>query len=136
MSLLNILNIAGSAMNVQSEKMNIHANNLANAESMIHKNGKFYPYIAKQVILKKNSDVGRNINGVRIDKIIDDPSPCKLVYSPNHPMANKKGYISMSNVNIITEMVNSISAARSYQANAEIINTVKFMIVKTLNIGQ
>jgi flagellar basal-body rod protein FlgC len=136
MSLLSILNIAGSAMSVQSKKMNVHANNLANVESMIYKNGKFYPYIAKQVILKQNTYFGKNINGVRIDKIIDDPSPCRLVYSPNNPMANKKGYVRMSNVNIITEMINSISAARSYQANSEIINTVKFMIMKTLNIGQ
>lgn len=136
MSLLNILNIAGSAMNVQSEKMNVHANNLANIESTTYKNGKFYPYIAKQVILKQNNYLGQHGNGVRIDKIIDDPSPCKLVYSPNNPMANKKGYIRMSNVNIISEMVNSISSARSYQANLEIVNTVKFMIIKTLNIGQ
>lgn len=136
MSLFSILNIAGSAMSVQSKKMNVHANNLANVESMIHKNGKFYPYIAKQVILQPNTYSGKNINGVRIDKIVDDPSPCRLVYSPNNPMANKKGYIRMSNVNIIKEMINSISAARSYQANTEIINTVKFMIMKTLNIGQ
>jgi len=136
MSLLNIFNIAGSAMTAQAIKMNIHANNLANIDSIINKNGKFYPYIAKQVILKQKNNLEENVGEVEIDKIIEDPSPCKLIYSPNNPMADEKGYIRTSNVNIITEMVNSISTARNYQANVEIINTVKFMIMKTLNIGQ
>ncbi|CAL4043206.1 flagellar basal body rod protein FlgC [Buchnera aphidicola] len=136
MSLLNILNISGSAMIAQAEKMRIHAKNIANSESITNRNGKFYPYIAKQVILKQNTNFEKNIGGVHIDQIINDPNPCKLIYNPSNKMADKKGYVHMSNVNIITEMVNTVSAARNYQANVEVINTVKLMIIKTLNIGK
>ncbi|WAI18508.1 MAG: flagellar basal body rod protein FlgC [Buchnera aphidicola (Acyrthosiphon caraganae)] len=136
MSLLNILNIAGSAMNAQSQKMNLIASNLANMDSTIYKNGKFYPYIAKQVIFKLDDSNNSKIGGVKISDIIDDPSPLKLIYDPNNPMADKKGYILTSNVNPITEMVNNISAARSYQANIEVLKTAKTMIIKTLTIGE
>ncbi|AEO08686.1 flagellar basal-body rod protein FlgC [Buchnera aphidicola str. Ak (Acyrthosiphon kondoi)] len=136
MSLLNILNIAGSAMNAQSQKMNLIASNLANMDSTIYKNGKFYPYIAKQVIFKLDDSNNSKIGGVKISDIIDDPSPMKLIYDPNNPMADKKGYILTSNVNPITEMVNNISAARSYQANIEVLKTAKTMIIKTLTIGE
>lgn len=136
MSLLNTLNIAGSAMNVQSKKMDVYANNIANIDSVSYKNGKYYPYVAKQVILKTNMNNTEKMGQVYIDKITDDPRPGKLIYSPNNPMANRNGYIVTSNVNIINEMVNSISAARNYQANIEVIHTIKSMITKTLNIGQ
>jgi len=135
MSLLDILDISGSAMNVQSQKMNVHANNIANIDNVIYKNKKYYPYIAKKAILK-NYKNDNKIGQVYIDKIIDDSSPCKLLYDPNNPRSNKKGYIVTSNVNIVAEMVNSIAAARNYQANIEIIHTVQSMITKTLNIGQ
>jgi flagellar basal-body rod protein FlgC len=137
MSLLNIFNIAGSAMTAQSQKINIIASNLANMDSTIYKNGKYYPYIAKQVAfefngLKKNSKIG----GVKVSSIVNDPSPMQLVYDPHHPMANNKGYVLASNVNPITEMVNNISAARSYQANIEVLKTAKSMIIKTLTISE
>ncbi|CAL4326397.1 flagellar basal body rod protein FlgC [Buchnera aphidicola] len=136
MSLLNIFNIAGSAMTAQSQKINIIASNLANIDSVIQKNGKFYPYIAKKVVFEfdplNNSEVG----GVKISAIIDDPSPMKLIYNPNHPMANKKGYILTSNVNPISETVNNLAAARSYQANIEVFKAAKSMINKTLTINE
>ncbi|HMI76758.1 MAG TPA: flagellar basal body rod protein FlgC [Buchnera sp. (in: enterobacteria)] len=136
MSLLNILNIAGSAMKVQSQKMQVCSNNIANIDSVFYKNGKYHPYIAQQVILKTNINDKTKIGEVYVDKIINDSSPCKLIYSPNNPMSDHNGYITTSNVNIITEMVNNIEASRNYQANIEIINNVKSMIVKTLTIGQ
>ena len=136
MSLLNILNIAGTAMNVQSKKMNVYSNNIANIDSVIYKNGKYYPYIAKQVILKTDINNEKTMGQVYVDKIVDDPSPGKLIYNPNNPMSDKNGYITTSNVNIITEMVNSINASRNYQANIEIVHTIKSMIRKTLTIGQ
>ncbi|QCI16007.1 flagellar basal body rod protein FlgC [Buchnera aphidicola] len=137
MSLLNIFNIAGSAMNAQSQKINTSASNLANIDSIIYKNGKFYPYIAKQVILEfdalnKNSKIG----GVKVSKIVDDPSPMHLIYDPHHPMADNKGYILKSNVNPITEMVSNISASRNYQANIEVLKTAKSIILKTLTIDE
>ncbi|QCI19898.1 MAG: flagellar basal body rod protein FlgC [Buchnera aphidicola (Brevicoryne brassicae)] len=134
MSLLNIFNIAGSAMTAQSQKINVIASNLANMDSVIHKNGKFYPYVAKKVIFELDSSKNSKIGGVKISGIIDDTSPMNLVYDPNNPMANHKGYILTSNVNPITETVNNISAARSYQANIEVLKTAKFMISKTLTI--
>lgn len=134
MSLLNVLNIAGSAMNVQSKKINLIANNLANIDTMIYKNGKFQPYISKQAILTLNPINNSTTGGVKILDIVDDPSPMKLVYDPNNPMANKQGYVLTSNVNPITETVNNITAARNYQANIEVIKTAKSMIMKTLTI--
>ncbi|QCI22200.1 flagellar basal body rod protein FlgC [Buchnera aphidicola] len=134
MSLLNIFNIAGSAMIAQSKKMNVIASNLANMDSIVHKNGKFYPYVAQQVIFKLDPIENSKIGGVKISNIIDNPSPMNLVYDPNNPMANHKGYILTSNVNPITETINNISAARSYQANIEVLKTAKSMISKTLTI--
>ncbi|ANZ22544.1 flagellar basal-body rod protein FlgC [Buchnera aphidicola (Diuraphis noxia)] len=134
MSLLNIFNIAGSAMTAQSQKMNVIANNLANMDSVINQNGKFYPYRAKQVIFELDSLKNSKIGGVKISGIINDPSPAKLVYDPNNPIANKNGYVSLSNVNPITETINNISAARSYQANIEVLKAAKSMILKTLTI--
>ncbi|ACL30141.1 flagellar basal body rod protein FlgC [Buchnera aphidicola str. APS (Acyrthosiphon pisum)] len=136
MSLLNIFNIAGSAMIAQSQKLNVIASNLANMDSTIYKNGKFYPYIAKQVVFSLDTAKNSKIGGVKISAIIDDPSPMKLIYDPNNPMANNKGYILASNVNPITEMVNNIAAARSYQANIEVLKTAKSMIMKTLTISE
>lgn len=136
MSLINIFNIAGSAMTAQSQKINVIASNLANMDSQIYKNGKLYPYTAKQVVFELDSLNNSKIGGVKISSIIDDPSPMKMIYDPNNPMADNKGYILTSNVNPITEMVNNISASRSYQANIEVLKTAKNMILKTLTIGE
>ncbi|WP_284443025.1 flagellar basal body rod protein FlgC [Buchnera aphidicola] len=136
MSLLNIFSIAGSAMTAQSQKINVIASNLANMDSTIYKNGKFYPYVAKKVVFELDTLKNSKIGGVKISGIVDDPSPMKLIYDPNNPMANNKGYFLTSNVNPITEMVNNISAARSYQANIEVLKTAKTMIIKTLTIGE
>ena len=69
-------------------------------------------------------------------EVIDDPSPMKMVYDPKNPLADAKGYVTMPNVNAVEEMVNMISASRSYQCNAEMMNTAKTLLLKTLNIGQ
>jgi len=136
MSLINIFHIAGSAMTAQSQKMNVIASNLANMDSTICKNGKFYPYVAKRVIFKLDNFANSQIGGVKISGIVDDSSPMKLIYDPSNPMSNDKGYVVTSNVNPVTEMVNNISAARSYQANLEVLKTAKSMIMKTLTIGE
>lgn len=136
MSLLNIFNIAGSAMTAQSQKINVIASNLANMDTTIYKNGIFYPYIAKKVVFELDPLKNSKIGGVKISGIIDDPSPMKTIYDPYNPMANNKGYVLTSNVNPITEIVNNISAARSYQANIEVLKTAKTMIIKTLTIGE
>ncbi|MCU4136893.1 flagellar basal body rod protein FlgC [Buchnera aphidicola (Sitobion miscanthi)] len=136
MSLLNIFNIAGSAMTAQSQRINVIASNLANMDTTIYKNGKFYPYIAKKVVFELDPLKNSKIGGVKISGIIDNPSPMKKIYDPNNPMADNKGYVLTSNVNPITEIVNNISAARSYQANIEVLKTAKTMIMKTLTISE
>ncbi|AEO08129.1 flagellar basal body rod protein FlgC [Buchnera aphidicola] len=136
MSLLNIFNIAGSGMTAQAEKISVIASNLANIDSAVYKNGKFYPYIAKQVIFSLENFQNSDIGGVKISQIVDDPSPMKLIYDPHNPMANNKGYVLKSNVNPISEIINNISASRSYQANVEVLKTVKNMIIKTLTLSE
>ena len=127
MSLFNIFNVAGSAMNAQSQRLNTVASNLANADSATSANGE--PYKAKQV--------GENgATGVNVAAVIEDPSPMKMVYDPKNPLADDKGYVTMPNVNVVEEMVNMISASRSYQSNVEMMNTTKTLLLKTLTLGQ
>jgi flagellar basal-body rod protein FlgC len=73
---------------------------------------------------------------VRVTKVIDDPAPMKLMYDPKNPLADAKGYVTMPNVNAVEEMVNMISASRSYQSNADVMNTAKTLLQKTLQLGQ
>lgn len=134
MSLSNIFSVAGSAMNAQSQRLNTVASNLANADSATSANGT--PYKAKQVVFAA-TPVGENgATGVNVAAVIEDPSPMKQVYDPKNPLADDKGYVTMPNVNVVEEMVNMISASRSYQSNAEMMNTTKTLLLKTLNLGQ
>lgn len=135
MSLFSILDISGSALTAQSQRLNTTASNLANADSATSANGT--PYKAKQVVFSaqplSNTD---NSVGVRVSSINEDQSPARRVHDPRHPLADKDGYVNMPNVNVIDEMVNMISASRSYQTNAELMNTAKSLLLKTLQIGQ
>jgi len=134
MSLSNIFSVAGSAMNAQSQRLNTVASNLANADSATSANGT--PYKAKQVVFAA-APVGENgATGVNVAAVIEDSSPMKQVYDPKNPLADDKGYVTMPNVNVVEEMVNMISASRSYQSNAEMLNTTKTLLLKTLNLGQ
>jgi len=130
MALLNIFDIAGSAMTAQSQRLNVSASNLANADSVTGPDGK--PYVAKQVVFQTDAAPGAATGGVKVAKVVDDPTPPKLVYDPGNPMADAKGYVKMPNVDVVSESVNTMSASRSYQANVEVLNTVKSMMMKTL----
>jgi flagellar basal-body rod protein FlgC len=134
MSLFNIFNVAGSAMNAQSQRLNTVASNLANADSTVSANGE--PYRAKQVVFAATPVGNNGATGVNVAAVVDDPSPMKMVFDPKNPLANKKGYVTMPNVNVVEEMVNMISASRSYQNNVEMMNTTKTLLLKTLSIGQ
>lgn len=134
MALLNIFDIAGSAMAAQSQRMNVSASNLANADSVTGSDGQ--PYVAKQVVFQVNAAPGQATGGVKVAQVIDDPTPAKLVYQPGNPMADARGYVRMPNVDVVGETVNTLSASRSYQANVEVLNTVKSMMMKTLTMGQ
>ena len=133
MSLFNIFSIAGSALTAQSARLNAVASNLANADSVVGADGQ--PYRAKQVVFKATPVEGGGI-GVRVTKVVDSSAPLRMTYDPKNPAANEQGYVSMPNVNVVDEMVNMISASRSYQNNAEVMNTAKSLMQKTLAIGQ
>jgi flagellar basal-body rod protein FlgC len=134
MSLLNIFNVAGSAMSAQSQRLNAVASNIANADSATSSNGQVYR--AKQVVFSAVPMGEPEANGVVVQQVVEDSSPPKMVYDPNHPLADAKGYVAMPNVNVVEEMVNMISASRSYQTNVDTMNAAKTMLLKTLTIGQ
>ncbi|MBC7619405.1 MAG: flagellar basal body rod protein FlgC [Candidatus Saccharibacteria bacterium] len=131
---LSIFDIAGSAMTAQSQRMNVTASNLANADSVAGPNGQ--PYRARQVVFEMDTSGGQSIGGVKVARVVEDESPLRMVHDPKNPMANADGYVAMPNVNVVEEMVNMISASRSYQANVEVLNTAKSLMLKTLTIGQ
>lgn len=134
MSLFSIFDIAGSAMTAQSKRMNVSASNMANADSVAGPDGK--PYRARQVVFHVDRVPGQEIGGVKVSGVIESDAPDRLVYEPGNPLADAKGYVHMPNVNVVGEMVNTISASRSYQANVEVMNTAKAMMLKTLTLGQ
>ena len=134
MSVFNVFSIAGSALNAQSARLNAVASNLANADSVVGANGQ--PYRAKQVVFAATPIGADGGQGVKVTQVVESAAPLRLQYEPNSPFANEQGYVSMPNVNPVEEMVNMISASRAYQTNAEVMNTSKTLLLKTLAIGQ
>lgn len=134
MSLFNVFNVAGSAMAAQSQRLNVVASNIANAESTDGPDGK--PYRAKQVEFMAAAMGSKSATGVKVTRVIEDTSAPRKMYNPAHPKADDKGYVDMPNVNVVDEMVNMLSASRSYQTNVDTLNAAKSMLSKTLTIGQ
>lgn len=132
MSMFSIFQIAGSAMRAQSQRMNVTASNLANADSIAGPDGQ--PYRAKQVQFEARGRDG--MAGVGVSKVLEDPSPLRRDYRPGSPYADPEGYVSLPNVNPVNEMVNMIEASRSYQSNVEVFNTSKQLMQKTLSLGE
>ena len=133
MSLFNIFNVSGSAMSAQAQRLNTVASNLANADSATSASGEAYR--AKQVVFEA-VPMANGATAVKVQKVIEDPSPMKRVYDPKNPLADEKGYVTMPNVNTVDEMVNMLSASRSYQTNVETMNAAKSLLLKTLTLGQ
>jgi flagellar basal-body rod protein FlgC len=133
MSILNVFNIAGSALTAQSARLNAVASNLANADSVVGADGQ--PYRAKQVVFKATAVEGGGL-GVRVTQVVDSAAPLRMHYEPSNPAANEQGYVAMPNVNVVEEMVNMMSASRAYQNNVEVMNTAKSLAMKTLTLGQ
>ena len=137
MSVLNVFSIAGSALNAQSQRLNVVASNLANADSTTSSTGQ--PYRARQVVFQAIPMGGNQVKfgaGVKVSQIIEDPSPMKKVFDPKHPAAAADGYVSYPNVNPVEEMVNMISASRAYQNSVDVMSTSKTMLQKLLALGQ
>jgi flagellar basal-body rod protein FlgC len=140
MSLFNVFNTAGSALNAQTVRLNTTASNLANAESVNGDPSKVYR--ARHPVFKTMLDPsdsgfdGENATaGVRVLGVVESTSPPTMRYQPDHPLANKDGYIYMSNVNSIEEMTNMISAQRSFATNVEAVNTARDLLLKTISMG-
>lgn len=134
MSMLTVFNVAGSALSAQSVRLNAVASNMANAESVVQANGQ--PYRAKQVVFEATPMGSGASMGVQVKQVVESAAPPRTVYDPKNPAANADGYVQMPNVDVVEEMVNMLSASRSYQTNAEVMNTAKTLMQRTLQIGQ
>jgi flagellar basal-body rod protein FlgC len=135
MSVLNVFHIAASAQTAQSMRLNVVASNLANVDSAVSADGT--PYRARQVVFQAAPVAGeRGALGVRVARVIDDPSPPRLVYQPGHPLADERGYVTMPNVDPVEELVNMISASRSYQFNTDMMNTAQTLALRTIGLLQ
>lgn len=147
MGYFDSLDIGASALTAQRLRMDTISQNIANINTTRTEDGT--PYRRKTVIFEERSDStpfseyltesSKNLvagKGVRVARIVEDTSPFKKVYDPGHPDANEEGYVEMPNVDIITEMVNMISATRAYEANVTSINTAKSLALKALEIGK
>ena len=134
MSLFKVFNVSGSAVSAQSQRLNVVSSNLANAESVAGPDGQ--PYKARQVLFQTQMmDADQTAAGVRVAQVIEDGAAPRRVHDPDHPLADDSGYVTMTNVNVVEEMVNMISASRSYQTNIDVMNTAKTLLQKTLQLG-
>lgn len=134
MSLLNVFKIASTGMHAQSIRLNAISSNLANAESTASSSGMVYR--AKQVQLQPDTTISSLAPGVKVNKIVDDNSPYKVIFNPGHPDADDKGFVTFPNVDVVEEMVNMMTASRSYQNNVDSFNMAKSLMIKTLSLGQ
>ena len=134
MSMFSIFNVSGSAISAQSQRLNVVASNLANVDAVAGPDGKAYK--ARQVEFQTAPMGADSAAGVRVSTIQESNTPGKRIHDPSHPLADAEGYVSHSNVNAVEEMVNMISASRSYQNNVEVMNTAKSLLLKTLQMGQ
>jgi flagellar basal-body rod protein FlgC len=145
MGLFDALNISASGLTAERMRMDVTAENLANAQSTRGADGQ--PYRRKEVVLQQrdggttfgsmlNTAMGSSdgANGVEVAGIVEDETDFRLVYDPGHPDANAEGYVEMPNVNPVTEMVDLISASRAYEANVTAMQTAKAMFTKTFEL--
>ena len=137
MSLFKVLSVSGSAVSAQSQRLNVVASNLANADTVAGPDGQAYK--ARQVVFQTVAMGNANeagAAGVHVSNVVENDAPGRKVHDPKHPAADAQGYVSYSNVNAVEEMVNMIAASRSYQNNIEVMNTAKSLLTKTLQLGQ
>lgn len=151
MSIFTGLNSSASALTAQRLRMDVISSNIANAQTTratVNENGDVEPYRRKMVALepkdgsfqsflqKATNNTANSGSGVEVSKIVEDDTPFKAVYNPNHPDANEEGYVQQPNVDPLKEMVDLMSATRSYEANVTAINATKNMLLKALEIGK
>lgn len=138
MGLFRIFDIAGSAMSAQSVRLNTTASNLANANTVAGSKAEAYrsrqPVF--QTVMENSAGVEPESAGVRVAGVVQSSAEPVRVHEPGNPLADQDGYVYRSNVNPVDELVNMISASRSYQNSVEVLSTSKELLLRTLNIGQ
>jgi flagellar basal-body rod protein FlgC len=134
MSMFSIFSVSGSAISSQSQRLNVVASNLANADAVAGPDGQGYK--GRQVVFETVPMGSDASSGVKVSAIRESAEPMRRVHNPSHPSSDADGYVTQSNVNPVEEMVNMISASRSYQNNVEVMNTAKTLLLKTLQMGQ
>ncbi|HEX4598951.1 MAG TPA: flagellar basal body rod protein FlgC [Burkholderiaceae bacterium] len=134
MSLFKIFDVSSSAIAAQSQRLNVVASNLANADSIAGPDGQ--PYKARQVVFQtQNLGDDPSAAGVKVAQVVQDNTPARRIHDPSNPLADADGMVTMPNVNPVEEMVNMISASRSYQTNVDVMNTAKSLLQKVLQLG-
>jgi len=134
MSMFSIFNVSGSAISAQSQRLNVVASNLANADAVAGPDGQTYK--ARQVVFQTVPMADNDTTaGVKVTAVTENNTPGRKDFDPYNPMADADGFVSHSNVNPVEEMVNMISASRAYQNNVEVMNTAKSLLLKTLQMG-
>jgi flagellar basal-body rod protein FlgC len=139
MSMFQVFHISGSAVSAQSQRLNVVASNLANVDTVAGPDGTAYK--ARQVVFQTEmlgtaaGTSGATAAGVKVSTVSESDAAGRRVHDPKHPSADAEGYVTYSNVNAVEEMVNMISASRSYQNNVEVMNTAKTLLQKTLQMG-
>ncbi len=150
MSIFQSINTSGSALTAQRVRMDVISSNMANMDTTRGEfvDGQWQPYRRKMVVtqpqgnqfssfLNKAMDSSsRRTAGVKVTEITEDQTPFELIYDPEHPDANREGYVAMPNVDPLKEMVDLISSTRSYEANVTVMNASKGMLMKALEIGK
>jgi len=134
MGLFNTLRISASGLSAERLRMDTISSNIANVNTTRGKDGE--AYTRKIAVFKENLDNELGLNGVKAVAIVDDKTPLEEVYDPTHPDADENGYVTMPNVDILTEMADMIVASRSYEANANTLDANKSMFMKALEIGK
>jgi len=143
MDITNTFKIAASALKAHSLRLNTISSNLANVETTSTPEGGPYKkqstYFQTKALSfqdQLNNQMGGSVKGVEVSKIVEDKSPPRKVYDPSHPDAAEDGYVEMPNISVLEEMVDMMSATRSYQANVTSIKMAKRMALKALEIGR
>ena len=132
MSLISSLHVASTALHAQSLRLNTVASNMANADSTVDTYGR--PYRSKQVVFRSGPMEDIGADGVEVMSIVESEAPGRRTYKPEHPQADSQGFVTYPNVNAIEEMVNMISASRSYQMNLEAMNAARELMQRSLDI--
>ena len=146
MGFLSSMNISASGMTAERRRLDTIAENISNINTTRTEGGG--PYRRKVVVfeqrqgasfrnvLRDKMGMGKEDPGVKVSRILEDPSPLKTVYDPEHPDADEFGYIELPNIDLVKEITDSMSATRAYEANVTVFNAVKLMASKALEIGR